>query len=289
VTHTIAILAGADAPDASSGAGASKALLSVGGVTSLERVLSAVDRAAAFDRLLVVGPRELEGVVDGARLTTPAVWLEQGGSLVDNMRLALSHAAGDRLYLVAADVPLITPAELDRFAQLAEQSGADVAVGVSRPFLASAPRELTAQYRRSAIIARDGPFLLANMFAVRHTVLDFAEIIQRARGVRRQSGIGNMVRAFAALAALGLRAVPTTLTWLRLVLARALWLRGGQDDIIPAVAPTLEEMERAVGAITGHELGVRFMDIGADGACFDIDDSAQHELISRAVASAHGP
>ena len=287
MSTTIAVLAGADPGDRSAVGGVSKALLRVGGVTSLERVLAAIEQSAMFEHIVVVGPEELEGVLAGAELTKPVTRVRQGESLTENVRLAFSEAGVDRLFFVTADVPLITPVELDRFAELADSTGADAVIALARPSASVADGALIARYRRSMIVAKGGPYLLANLFALRGTVLEFAEIVQRARTVRHQSSVANMVRAFSALASMGLRAGSTLVMWLRLVMARALWLRRREDADIPGVAPTVDQMEKALVALTRRELSVRFVDIGADGACFDIDDTGQYELINRAVASVH--
>jgi molybdopterin-guanine dinucleotide biosynthesis protein A len=288
VSSTIVVLAGSDAGDAAAVGGVSKALLRVGGVTSLERVLAAIEQSSAFERIVVVGPEELEGALAGTEFTKPVILVRQGESLIDNIRRAFSRAGVDRLFFVTADVPLITPAELDRFAELAESSAADAAIALARPSMSVAYGALVARYRRSMIIAQGGPYMLANLFALRGTVLEFAEIVQLARNVRQQSSVANMTRAFGALASLGLGASTTLVTWLRLVLARALWLLRGEDAEPPGVAPTVDQMERAVVALTRRQLSVRFVDIGAEGACFDVDDTEQYELINRAVASVHG-
>jgi hypothetical protein len=129
------------------------------------------------------------------------------------------------------------------------------------------------------IIAQGGPYLLGNLFGLRSRVLEFADVIGQARQVRHQSSIVNLARALATLGRMGGRAAPALVTWLRLVIARAWWLRRDDDERMPAVAPDTERICRAIMALVRDRASVEFVDVGADGACYDFDDVEQYRAI----------
>jgi molybdopterin-guanine dinucleotide biosynthesis protein A len=280
VAPWLAVLAGDRYRDARIAGEANKALLKFGSRTSLERVLGAVEQSRTFSGVIVVGPPELDPVIAVGGVTTPIQRVEQGESLVDNIRRAFTAAGiegSERLVFATADIPLVKPEELARFAALVEGSQADACIALARPMQSPTHRILLSPYRRSMIIARGGPYLLGNLFALRSRVLEFAEVIVRGRRVRKQSNIGNIARALGVLGLMGVRAGPALVTWLRLVIARALWLRRGDDQRIPAIAPNTDRICAATMALVSGKITVEFMDIGADGACFDIDDVEQYE------------
>jgi molybdopterin-guanine dinucleotide biosynthesis protein A len=93
--------------------GADKALLEVGGRSLLERVLAAVSGAG---RVVVVGPRRagIEGVT----------WCQEdppGGGPVAAIGAALPHTASPYLCLLAADLPFVTKAVINRLVSAADR------------------------------------------------------------------------------------------------------------------------------------------------------------------------
>lgn len=282
--RTLAVLAGDRSPDALLGGAVNKSLLPVRGRTSLEWVLTAAERAGSFRAVVVVGPQELDQAITAAHLGIPIRRTDPGASLVENIERAFAAAqieASDRLFLATADIPLVTSSELGRFADLVERSPADACIAVARPLCSEQRRLALVHYRRSMIIARGGPYLLGNLFAIRRRVLDAADIIVRGRRVRRQSKVSDITRAFATFVALGGRAWPALATWGRLVLARALWLWRGDAEWIPGIAPSVEHICAAAMTLVGNDISVAFVEAGADGACYDIDDRAQYEAMQQ--------
>jgi len=248
----------------------------------LELVLEAAERSQVFSRVIVVGPPELDTAICAARVTPSVQRVEQGESLVDNIRRAFAAAGlaeAERLFLATADIPLTAPHELARFAAGVDGSSADACVALARPLQSAAHRMLFGAYRRTMIIARGGPYLLGNLYALRSCVLEFADVIGRARRVRHQSSIANLAWALAALGLIGTRAAPALQTWLRLVMARAMWLRRGDYGRIPAIAPSTDRICGAAMALVRNHISVGFVDVGADGACYDVDNDEQYEAV----------
>jgi CTP:molybdopterin cytidylyltransferase MocA len=279
---TLAVLAGDRYRHARIPGQATKALLTFGGRTSLERVLRAAERSRTFGGVIVVGPPDLDQAIVAAGVSTSVQRVDQGESLVDNLRRAFAAAGlqdAERLVLATADIPLLAPHELARFAARVDGSSADACVALARPMQSVSHRTLLRPYRRSMIIAQGGPYLLGNLFALRSRVLEFADVIGRARRVRQQSSIVNTARALATLGLMGARAAPALTTWLRLVIARALWLRGDDDERIPAIAPDTDRIRKATMALVADRISVEFVDVGADAACYDVDDLEQYEAI----------
>ncbi len=208
--------------------------------------------------------------------------MDQGESLVENLRRAFDAAEdgpGERLVLAMADIPLVTPDELARLVAAVDRSPADACIALAHPRASDAYGGLLEGYRRSMIIARGGPYLLGNMFALKRCVLEFADVIGQGRHVRHQSKGLNVVRAFLRFLALGPRATPALVTWLRLVTARAQWLRRHEYAWTPWVAPGTDLIERGMTALTRGRVSAEFVDVGADGACYDIDDLVQYEAV----------
>lgn len=277
---TLAILAGESPQRARRMGGTGRALLAVGGRTSLERVLRAAGQSQAFSLIIVVGPPELDAAIAAARITTPVRRVDQGRSFVDNIRLAFAAAALERsepLFLVPADTPLVASHEFARFATMVEHSSADLWVALARPMPSDANGRLLPHYRRSMLIAKEGPYLTGNLFALRARVLEFDNLIGWARRLRHQSRPANIVWALARLASIA--PLGGFLTLLRLAIARAVWLRSDSYERVPAIAPGLDRIGREIMALVANRASLTFVDVGADGACYDIDNAGQYEAI----------
>ncbi len=280
------ILAGDRYPEAALGTCTNKALLPVGDRLCLAHVLTAVQQSSAARSVIIVGPPVLDDAIASVEVTKPVRRVDQGESLIDNIQRAFDTASeppDERIIMVAADTPLVTAAELDRFANLAAGSSADAVIAMARTPLAALSSEMADAYRESMIVAAGGPYLPGNFVALRPAVLGAAKIIERARRLRKQSSVVNMVRTLPTLIAMGVRAVPALIIWLRLVTARSIWRRRRRQDRIPFIAPSLVKVGRSITALVARKASVEFVDIGAEGACFDIDNERQYETV-RTVA-----
>lgn len=260
-----------------------RALLTFGGRTSLERILQAAEQSRAFGRILVVGPAELEPAIAAVALTTPVLLAGPSVSFADAITQAFAAAgldAAERLYFATGDIPLLGAEELVRFVDAVERSVADVCMAFPRPNGSAPSARLLPSYRRSMLIAQGGPYLAGNLFALRSHVLEFTDVIERARRARRQSSIVNVLRALPAFAVTGLRSVPALRIWLRLVIVRTLWLRRGEYEWVPAAAPSTDQIRRAIVALSGGRLSVEFVDAGGAGACYDVDTLEEYEAVN---------
>jgi molybdopterin-guanine dinucleotide biosynthesis protein A len=282
--YTLAILAGDRYREAFLVDKVNKALLTFGGRTCLERLLDAVDQSPSFARVVVVGPPALDDAIDRAGCSKPVNRADQGVSLMDNMRRAYDAAEvadEEELFLTTVDIPLVQADELERFVRLVEESPCNAIVGFAHGNWRAQHGGLAQHYQRSMIVARGGPYLMGNMFAGPKAVLKCAEILEPARRVRKQSRLANVLRAFRIFVFLGPKAGPATIVWLRSTIARWLWLRHRDYDRVPRIAPELPQIAKATTKLVSGKVNVGIVDIGGEGACFDLDDVEQYTAMQR--------
>lgn len=125
--------------------GVDKAALLAGGVTLLDRVLTAA--RPVCDRLVVVGPARPTAVADVV-FVTEAV---PGGGPVPAVLAGLGASPGfDLVVVMAVDLPLLTGDDLRRLLAALESSGAGAACAAGRD---GAPNPLLAAYRAGALRA----------------------------------------------------------------------------------------------------------------------------------------
>ncbi|UCD25498.1 MAG: nucleotidyltransferase family protein [Gemmatimonadota bacterium] len=282
--YTLAILAGDRYREAFLVDGVNKALLTFGGRSCLERLIAAVEQAPSFEAMVVVGPPALDPVIDHARGSKPVKRVDQGISLMDNMRRAYDAVeldASEQLFLTTVDIPLVLPGEFERFVSLVEESPANAIVAFASGSWHTQHGGLAQHYQRSMIVARGGPYLMGNLFAGPRAVLQCGEILEPARNVRKQSKFSNVLRAFRIFVFLGPRAGPAIVVWLRSTAARWLWLRHRDYSRIPWIAPGLRQLARATTKLVRGKVEVGIVDIGAEGACFDLDDTEQYEAMQQ--------
>lgn len=148
---------------------AHRALLEVCGVPMLVRVVRALRRARAVERIWVsIGePEALEAQPELAALRA-AGELEVHKSLASPSRSALDLldrlGPGEPVLVTTADHPLLTPAIVDCFTGAAASSDADVLVGAVSGALVRARYPETV---RTWVRLRDGDWSGANLFALR--------------------------------------------------------------------------------------------------------------------------
>jgi CTP:molybdopterin cytidylyltransferase MocA len=264
-----------------------KALLDVGGKPCVEYVLRAVERSAAFDSVVAVGSADLDSAIHAVNLTKPVERVDQDDTLAKNLRRAIEAASlepGARMVMMTADIPLVTPTELDHFAALTEQSQSDAVVAFSQcdDWLSAHP-QLAPRYRRSMILAQGGPYLMGNLFALNESVLEFAELIDLARSLRKQSRLSRIAKAFPQFAGIGIRSGSALRTYTRLVIARARWLSRRDHEWVPRIAPPVNAISRAVTKLVKGESSVDVVVLPAEGACFDLDTEEQLAAVRQIV------
>jgi len=146
-----------------------RALLDVIGVPMLVRVVRAMQATKSVDRIAVsIDDRAAFDSVPELRELTARGEIAYHASL-DSPSRSVSDALesrllGERILVVTADHALLTPEIVDYFAQHAEQSDADLAVGtVTEAVIRAAYPTTTRTYLRF----RDGGYSGANLFAFR--------------------------------------------------------------------------------------------------------------------------
>jgi len=177
-----------------------RALLDVVGVPMLVRVVRALRASASVDRIAVSidDPDAFEAVAELRELETRGE-ITCHTSLPSPSRSvqdALKNLwLGDRVFVTTADHALLTPEIIDHFAACADQSDADLAVGVvAESVLRAAYPSTTRTYLRF----RDGGYSGANLFAFRSSqALRAAEFWVKAESFRKQPW--KLARAFGPM------------------------------------------------------------------------------------------
>jgi len=189
-----------------------RALLEVVGVPMLIRVVRALRASSCVDRIAVSidDPSAFETVPELSEL-------EASGEIVRHPSLSSpsrsvhdalnAHLLGDRVLVTTADHALLTPKIIDHFAACAEQSDADLAVGVVAESVIRASFPSTT---RTYLRFREGGYSGANLFAFRsRQALRAADFWIRAEAFRKQpwrlaSTFGPMTLLLFALRRLSL-------------------------------------------------------------------------------------
>ena len=170
-----------------------KALLPLLGRPLIEWTLDAVEGAAGVSDLLVVAPDEV-GRALGEHLRVTLV--PDRGGFIENVLAGLKAADSERLLFVNCDVPLATPAMIDRFLALAP-AAPDVVVSAAE---AGSLHSLPLRPRKPFQPLADGRYAHGNVFLVNHRDRDTTRL--RA-AVNRMYARRKL--ALASATALGLR------------------------------------------------------------------------------------
>lgn len=99
-----------------------KCLVEVAGRPMIHWVLDALREARSIDGLVVVGP---EGPLRSAGVEAPLVH-QDGGAYTDSLRAGVRSVRGDKVLVIAADVPLVLPDGVDEYVIDCLASQADV-------------------------------------------------------------------------------------------------------------------------------------------------------------------
>ena len=189
-----------------------RALLDVVGVPMLVRVVRALRASSSVDRIAVSiddqsafeAVPELHKLEAGGEITRHASLPSPSRSVQDSLN---NHWLGDRVIVTTADHALLTPKIIDHFAACADQSDADLTVGVVAESVLRATYPSTT---RTYLRFRDGGYSGANLFAFRsQQALHAAEFWVRAEAFRKQpwrlaSAFGPMTLLLFALRRLSL-------------------------------------------------------------------------------------
>lgn len=166
-----------------------RALLDVVGVPMLVRVVRALRASSSVEQIAVSidDPSAFEAIAElreleaGGAITRHASLASPSRSVLD----ALSRQTlGERVLVTTADHALLTPEIIDHFSARADQSDADLAVGVVAESVIRASHPST---ERTYLRFRDAGFSGANLFAFRSAqALRAAEFWLKAETYRKQ-------------------------------------------------------------------------------------------------------
>ncbi|HIE50730.1 MAG TPA: hypothetical protein EYP85_03145 [Armatimonadetes bacterium] len=158
-----------------------KALLSLQGRTLLERVLTAFRHSPASERIVVVGPPEVEGVASRAGADR---FVPEGETGLDNVLRGLQAlSAGGKVILSTSDLPLLAGADVEGFlARVPETALVGYAVYRREEFARAFPQRKT-QY----VSLADGDFVGGCVFLVDADLIRRMEPLLQAGFARRKS------------------------------------------------------------------------------------------------------
>jgi GTP:adenosylcobinamide-phosphate guanylyltransferase len=233
-----------------------RALLDVVGVPMLVRVIRALRASSSVGRIAVSidDPDAFEAVPELCELRGRGA-ITHHSSLPSPSRSvqdALSGGLlGDRVFVTTADHALLTPKIIDHFAACAEQSDADLTVGVVAESVLRAAYPSTS---RTYLRFRDGGYSGANLFAFRsQRALRAAEFWVRAETFRKKPW--RLASAFGPMT--------TLLFVLRLL----------------SLEEALERASRAIGC------QIRAVALPFAEAAIDVDRPSDLELVSEILAA----
>ena len=135
----------------------SRAMVKVGGITMLDRVLSALE--GNCDQILVVGDVETEQKVE---ILSPA------GTLMQNIDIALKKVTGDYVLLATSDIPLITPLAVTDFIE----KGTSLDCGFVYPICSKENcLEKYPNLKRTYVTIKEGAFTGGNLMLMKKDFL----------------------------------------------------------------------------------------------------------------------
>jgi len=163
-----------------------KCLVEVARRPILDWVLRALRGSSAIGRIVVIGPVERLRAIGVTAETLPI----ETGSYAESVGTALRAAEGERVLLIAADVPLVRPEGLDRYIADCLQNEADVC------FPVVSWQEMQAQLpgaRKTWYDLRDGKFTKGNAVVAKREALlekiDRVEALFHARKKKQWAGL----------------------------------------------------------------------------------------------------
>lgn len=132
-----------------------EALVEVGGRPMVCRVVEALQGAAGVGDVVVVAPPAVAAALSGVRVAPP------GGDLVESLRHGLAAAGAGPVLAAGSDVPLLTPAMVERFLAACAAAGAATCYPV---IPRAACEERFPGARRTYARLREGEFTGGNLF-----------------------------------------------------------------------------------------------------------------------------
>lgn len=283
--------------------GRNKAFLEVEGVPVVARVVSALGRANSVSEIFVVGPKQkLEEALPPeyvqSHVGKPVHIFEQGNTLYENVwstfletlpayrqgksveALATGPEADSIALVTAADMPLLTAAEVDEFVLKCDMDAYDYVIGVT------AEKDLEHYYpaggqpgiRMAYTHFREGSFRQNNLQVVRPFRIENRHYIQTMYDFRYQKEFGNIIRlAWEILQKEegGWGAVGNYLL-LQLSLLFARLHLGFLKDLVSRIT-YVESVLRCISKLLKTRFTYASTSLG--GAALDIDNEREHKTV----------
>ncbi len=283
--------------------GENKALLEIEGKPVIAHVVEALRRCRYVARIFIVGPREriAEALGEDRRGEGPEVVLvEQRGSVLENAWKAflatlpgvapeegavseesLRARYGDKVVLfLGADLPLLTPYELEEFIEGCDMDRYDYVLGLTaeeslRPYYPGEgkPGIKLAYFHFRDSLERQNNLHMARVFRVVNR--DYAQLMYRFRYQRKWWNVFSLLWVLLRMPELRAGMVARfCLLHLSRVLGGIPWI---PLQLIPRRFLRKERLERDVGLLLRTRFGSRTTTYG--GAALDVDDVEHLEVI----------
>ncbi len=181
----------------------SRAMIRIGDKAMLQWVVDALKGSSAVGRVVAVGEVSADGL-DHA--------IESGGSMVENIRLGISHLeAAERVMVVCGDIPMLTPRAVDDFIQRAGKLDVDLAFPIIPRSQSRYPG-----IKRTYLTTADGVFTGGNLMLVRPEFIEQNwQAIAGAYAARKQVvklarmiGLGMLARVMLSRVCPGILRIP---------------------------------------------------------------------------------
>ncbi|RJP16620.1 MAG: hypothetical protein C4520_18480 [Candidatus Abyssobacteria bacterium SURF_5] len=199
--------------------GKNKAFLEVAGLPVVARVILALNLADSVSDIYVVGPKErleenFSSIDLQANLKKPLHVYEQGATLYENIwktflqtipsyqqgkpveEIMQSSEADTVALVIAADMPLLTSAEVDEFVSKCDMEKYDYVVGLTSEenLKFYYPGDGKKGIRLAYMHFREGNFRQNNMHMVRPFKINNRHLVQTMYDLRYQKEFGNIIR-----------------------------------------------------------------------------------------------
>jgi molybdopterin-guanine dinucleotide biosynthesis protein A len=283
--------------------GKNKGFLDVDGLPIVARVVSALGNAESVSEIYVVGPkRKLEEALspgpDFPKVGKPVHVLEQRSTLYENIWYTFletlpAHRRGEAVediakgpeadsvvLIAAADMPLLTSAEVDEFVSKCDMERYDYVVGVTleEDLTHYYPRRRNKGIRLAYMHFKEGSFRQNNMHMVRPFKVHNRHYVQTMYDLRYQKEFTNIARLTWEILngeEGGWGAVGNYLL-LQLSLLFARLRLGFLKDLVRRVTHA-ESVARCISKLMNTRFGYVFTSLG--GAALDVDKEREYEVV----------
>ncbi len=266
--------------------GRNKCLLEFPSGKLLDLTLAAFASAAEVRTLLVVGPELLSPNIPHRMAGKSVSFLPQEKSFSQNICTALEWVGqnhpGSSAIFVTNDAPLLTSRELDSFARMSARQDVDINVAVARISAATLGDPLVREYVRSIVALSNGLFLLANQVSLSVATVSLVSTLQEIFELRKQSRYLTSLRTlyyvleeWGDLKVLG--------TWLRLVVAKKVWMLRPDSKLVKDISVSLREVESSLLRLVGQKFSLSITEVPLALGCFDADTPEQLQKLRNAI------